>query len=67
MRLKAEWAIDSEAMRVKGIINDYRFSKIQLVGQNYRDKATLASKMLFNCHYFGFQGWRFLLIVGYNI
>ena len=31
MRPKAEWAIDSEAM-----------SKIQLVGQTYRDKTTLA-------------------------
>ena len=35
MRPKAEWAIDSEAMRVKGIINC--FSKIQLVGQKYRE------------------------------
>ena len=30
MRRKAEWAIDSEAMRGK---NNYCFSKIQLVGQ----------------------------------
>ena len=28
-----EWAIDSEAMRARGIIV---FSKIQLVGQKYR-------------------------------
>ena len=35
MRLKASWAIDSEAM-----------SKIQLVGQKYRDKTTLVSKTL---------------------
>ena len=34
-------AIDSEAMRARGII--YCFSKIQLVGQKYRDKTTLAS------------------------
>ena len=33
MRPKAEWAIDSEAMRARGIINC--FSKIQLVGQKY--------------------------------
>ena len=38
MRLKAEWAIDSEAMRARGI------SKIQLVGQKYGEKITLASK-----------------------
>jgi len=31
MRLKAEWAIDSEAIRVRGI--NYCFSKIHLVGQ----------------------------------
>ena len=37
MRPKAEWAIDSEAMREKGIIV---FSKIQLVGKKYRDKTT---------------------------
>ena len=33
-------AIDSEAMRASGI---NCFNKIQLVGQKYRDKATLAS------------------------
>ena len=32
---EAEWAIDSEAMRARGII--YCFSKIQLVGQKYRE------------------------------
>ena len=31
----AEWAVDSEAMRARGII--YCFSKIQLVGQKYRE------------------------------
>ena len=44
-----------------------RFSKIQLVVQKYPDKTTLASKMQFSGHYFGFQSWRFLLLVGYNI
>ena len=34
----AEWAIDSEAMS----------SKIQLVGQKYRDKTTLFIKLKFN-------------------
>ena len=57
---EAEWAIDSEAMRARGII-------IQLVGQKYRDKTTLASKMLFSCHYFGFESRRFSLQLGYNI
>ena len=37
MMPKAEWAIDSEAMRARGIKN-YCFSKIQLDGQKYRDK-----------------------------
>ena len=43
------------------------FSKIQLVGQKYRDKTTLASKTRFSRHCFGFQNRRFLLLVGYNI
>ena len=34
MRPKAEWAIDSEAIRARGIIV---FSKIQLVGKKYRE------------------------------
>ena len=38
--LSQYWGIDSEAMRARGIIF---FSKIQLVGQKYRDKTTLAS------------------------
>ena len=38
--LAAEWATDSETM--KGERNN-RFSKIQLVGQKYRDETTLAS------------------------
>ena len=36
MRLKAKWAIDSEAMR------NNCFSKIQLAGQKHEDKTTLA-------------------------
>ena len=43
------------------------FSKIQLVGQTYRDKTTLASKTRISRHCFGFQSWRFSLLVGYNI
>ena len=43
------------------------YSKIQLVGQKYRGKTTLASKMQFSRHCFGFQSRRFSLIVGYNI
>ena len=56
--------IDSEAVRASGIII---FSKIQLVGQKYREKATLASKTRFSRHCFGFQSRRFSLLVGYNI
>ena len=66
MMPKAEWAIDSEAMRARGIKN-YCFSKIQLDGQKYQDKTTLASKTQFSCHCFGFQSQRFSLLVGYNI
>ena len=43
------------------------FSKVQLVGQKYRDKTTLGSKTRFSRHCFGFQSRRFSLLVGYNI
>ena len=42
------------------------FSKVQLVGQKYRDKTTLGSKTRFYSHCFGFQSRRFSLLVGYN-
>ena len=58
------WAIESEAMRVRGIIF---FSKIQLVGQKYRDKTTFASKTRFSRHFFRFQSRRFSLLMGYNL
>ena len=45
----------------------YCFSKIQLLGQKYWDKTTLASKMQFSCHCFGCQSRHFSLILGYNI
>ena len=64
MRPKAEWAIDSEAMRARGIIF---FSKIQQVGKKYRDRTTLTSETRFSRHCFGFQSRRFSVIVGYNI
>ena len=64
MRPKAEWAIDSEAMRARGIIV---FSKIQPVGQKYPDKTTLARKTRFSRYWFGFQSRRFSLLVGCNI
>ena len=47
---QAEWAIDSEAIKERNIC----FSKIQLVGQKYRDKTFLTSKTRFSCHCFGF-------------
>ena len=47
--------------------NDYCFSKIQLVGQKYRDKTTLTSQTRFSRYYFGFQSRRFSLLVGYHI
>ena len=45
----------------------HEFSKIQLVGQKYQDKTTLASKTRFSNHCFGFQSQCFSLLVGYNI
>ena len=61
MRPKAEWAIDSEAKRARGIIF---FSKTQLVGQKYRNKTTLARKRRFSRHCFGFQSRCFSLPSG---
>ena len=43
------------------------FSKIQLVGQTYWDKTTLARKTRFSRPCFGFQSRHFSLLVGYNI
>ena len=43
------------------------FSKIQLDGQKYWDKTTLASKTRFSRNFFSFQSQHFLLLVGYNI
>ena len=43
------------------------FSKLQLVGQNYIDKTTLASETRFSRHSLGFQSRRFSPLVGYNI
>ena len=43
------------------------FCKIQLVGQKYRDKRTLASKTWFSRHFFGFQSRRFSLLEDYNV
>ena len=63
---EAEWAIDSEAIRGRGIII-YCFSKIQLVGQKYQDQSSLASKTRFSRRCFGFQIRCFSLLVGYNI
>ena len=53
---KAEWAFDPEA---KGGERNNCFSKIQLVGQKYRDKTTLASKTRFSRHCFGFPSLAF--------
>ena len=42
MRPKAEWAISAEALRGGGGGGNNCLSKIQPVGQKYRDKTTLA-------------------------
>ena len=68
MRPKAEWAIDSEAMRARGIIV---FSKIQLVGQKNIETKHLSRVKARHQSFFAaktFQIWRhFSLLVGYNI
>ena len=64
MRPKAEWAIDSEAMRARGI---NCFSKIQLVGQKYRDKTTFGWLKLDANPFLLPKIWRSSLLVGYNI
>ena len=61
-------SIADEALKGhEGERNNYCFTKIQLGGQKYRDKTTLASKTGFNRHCFGFQSLGFSLLVGYNI
>ena len=40
---------------------------IQLVGQKYRDRTTLAGETRFSRHCFGFQSRRSSLPVGYDI
>ena len=64
--LESTWA-SSKSIANEGERNNFCFSKIQLVGQKYCNKATLASKMPFSYHCFGFQSQHFLLLVGYNI
>ena len=51
----------------EGERNNYCFSKLQLVGQKYQDKTTLASKTQLIHHCFGFQSRHFSLLVDYNI
>ena len=69
MRPKAEWAIDSKAMRARGIINC--FSKIQLVGQkNIETKHLSQVKARYESVFSTktLEIWRcFSLLVGYNI
>ena len=61
-------SIAHEAEGQKGyIVDNCCFSKIQLVGQKYRDKTTLASKSQFSRRCFDFQSRPFSLLVGYNI
>ena len=43
------------------------FSKIHPVGKKYQDKTTVAGKMRFSRHCFGFQSRRFSPLVDYNI
>ena len=64
MKPEAEWAIDSEAMRARGTI--YCVSKIQLVGQKYRDKTTFSWLKLDVNPFLPPKIRRSLLLVGYN-
>ena len=58
-------------MRSESIAHETRgqeaMSKIQLVGQKYQDKTTLATETRFSHHCFSFQRRRFSLLVGHNI
>ena len=65
MRPKAELAIDSEAMRARGIV--FSVKSNQLVKNIEINETTLLSKTRFSRHCFGFQSRRFSLPVGYNI
>ena len=56
---------DSLAHEAEGRIG-YWLSKIQLVGQKYRDKTTLARKTRCSRYSFGFQSRRFSLAITYN-
>ena len=56
----------SESIAHSGSRNNC-FSKIQRVGQKYRDKATLASRTRFSRHCFGFLRRRFSQLARYNI
>ena len=64
VRPKAEWAINSEAMRARGIIV---FSKIQLVGQKCRDKTTFSWLKLDVNPFLPTKIRRSSLLVRYNI
>ena len=63
MRPKAEWAIDSEAVRARGIIVLVKSN--WLVKKISRQNIFRWLKLDFNCC-FGFQSRRFSLLVGYN-
>ena len=65
MRPKAKWAIESEAMRERGII--VLAKSTELVGQKNIILVRKFGKTQFNRHCFGFQSQRFSLLVGYNI
>ena len=68
-RLINNYSLSPNGLRVghEGERNNF-FSKIQLVGQNYRNKTTLARKTRFSSHCFGtLKSRRFSLVVGYNI
>ena len=60
MRPKAEWAIDSVAIRARGIIVLVKSN--QLVKNNETKQLSRFSR-----HCFGFQSRRFSLLGGYNI
>ena len=64
-RPKAEWAIDSKAMRARGIIVLVKPS--QLVKNIETKELKLAKRDSPSRHCFSFQSRRFSLLVGYNI
>ena len=59
--------ISNYSSNPNGVWVNSPWGRIQLAGQKYQDRITLTSKTRFSRHCFGFQSWRFSLLVAYNM